>query len=58
MSDETRKSQDTSAPRPRTVHKQHSVVLYIVILFLAACLLILLSASCRATLISLNNFYA
>ena len=43
MSDETRKSRDSSAPRPRTVHKQHSVVLYIVILFLAACLLILLS---------------
>lgn len=29
--------------RPRTVHKQHSVVLYILLLFLAACVLILMS---------------
>ena len=40
------KHSDSQAPvsrRPRTVHKQRSVVLYIALLFLAACVLILLS---------------
>ena len=44
MSEQRQSSAPQQPPqRPRTVHKQHSVVLYIVILFLAACLLILLS---------------
>ena len=46
MSEQRQSSAPQQPPRrPRTVHKRHSVVLYIVILFLAACLLILICNS-------------